>query len=130
MPRPVSNPPNPFARAAGGYEVEWLGEPPPARVQVYEEDGVEAEPVDSWGDVGDEYTGIPARIEIELTVELAPKLTNEQLIIDRRTITYKRVIRPPSTLRMVQDTAVVPIVPVIVPPVAPPSEGVNGNTNQ
>ena len=96
------------------------------QIQVYEEDGVEAEPVDSWGDVGDQYTGVPMRIEIELTVELAPKLTNEQLIIDRRTITYKRIVRPPSTLRMTQDTAVVPIIPVLVPPVAPQSEGVNG----
>lgn len=36
--RPVSNPPNPWTRAAGGgYEVEWLGAPPKARVEVYEE---------------------------------------------------------------------------------------------
>ena len=96
------------------------------QIQVYEEDGVEAEPVDSWGDVGDEFGGVPRRIEIELTLELAPKLTNEQLIVDRRTITYKRVIRPPSALRMPQDSAVVPIIPVLVPPVAPQSEGVNG----
>ncbi|MEZ6013841.1 MAG: radical SAM protein [Planctomycetota bacterium] len=38
MHRPVSNPPNPWTRASGGYEVDWLGEPPPAAVQVYEED--------------------------------------------------------------------------------------------
>ncbi len=96
-------------------------------IQIYEEDGPDAEPVESWGDVGDEYTGVPARIEIELTVEMAPKLTNEQLIIDRRTITYKRVIRPSSSLRMVQDTAVVPIVPVLVPATAPtPSDPPTG----
>ena len=36
--RPVSNPPNPWTRAArGGYEVEWLGAPPEARVEVHEE---------------------------------------------------------------------------------------------
>ncbi len=34
MPRPVSNPPNPWA----GPHVEWLGEPPPARLEVYEEE--------------------------------------------------------------------------------------------
>jgi len=34
MPRPVSNPPNPWA----GPHVEWLGEPPAARLQVYEEE--------------------------------------------------------------------------------------------
>lgn len=36
--RPVSNPPNPWTCAAeGGYEVEWLGAPPEAGVEVYEE---------------------------------------------------------------------------------------------
>ncbi len=33
MPRPVSNPPNPWA----SLHVEWLGEPPPARLEVFEE---------------------------------------------------------------------------------------------
>ena len=33
MPRPIQNPPNPYL----SREVEWLGEPPPARVQVFEE---------------------------------------------------------------------------------------------
>lgn len=36
--RPVSNPPNPWTRSAeGGYEVEWLGPPPEARMEVFEE---------------------------------------------------------------------------------------------
>jgi len=34
MPRPVSNPPNPWA----SRHVEWLGEPPTARLEVFEED--------------------------------------------------------------------------------------------
>ncbi len=34
MPRPVSNPPNPWA----SMHVEWLGEPPPARLEVFEEE--------------------------------------------------------------------------------------------
>jgi DNA repair photolyase len=34
MPRPVSNPPNPWATT----EVEWLEEPPPARLEVFEEE--------------------------------------------------------------------------------------------
>lgn len=33
MPRPVRNPPNPWSTT----HVEWLGEPPPARLEVYEE---------------------------------------------------------------------------------------------
>lgn len=34
MPRRVSNPPNPWEST----EVEWIGEPPPATLEVYEED--------------------------------------------------------------------------------------------
>jgi len=34
MPRPVSNPPNPW----NSRHVEWLGEPPAARLEVYEEE--------------------------------------------------------------------------------------------
>ena len=34
MPRLVRNPPNPWNSSA----VEWLGEPPPARLEVYEEE--------------------------------------------------------------------------------------------
>jgi DNA repair photolyase len=33
MPRPVSNPPNPWLST----HVDWLGEPPPARIEVFEE---------------------------------------------------------------------------------------------
>ena len=37
--RPVSNPPNPWRQAApGGFEVDWLGEPPEAALEVFEED--------------------------------------------------------------------------------------------
>src|SRR5918911_588576 len=32
-PRPIANPPNPWSTT----EVEWLGEPPPARLEVYED---------------------------------------------------------------------------------------------
>lgn len=38
MARPVSNPPNPWA----GPHVEWLGEPPPAGFQVFEEEAKSA----------------------------------------------------------------------------------------
>ena len=34
MPHPISNPPNPWASA----HVEWLGEPPPAELEIYEEE--------------------------------------------------------------------------------------------
>ncbi len=37
--RPVSNPPNPWLQSTPcGYEVDWLGEPPEASLEVFEED--------------------------------------------------------------------------------------------
>ena len=42
-------------------------------IEVFEEDGLDAEPVESWSTGDDETNGIPARIEIELTLELAPR---------------------------------------------------------
>ena len=49
-----------------------------------------------------------------LVLELAPRLVNEQMIIlptDRRTLTYKRVIRFPEGLRVPEDQIVVPKIP-------------------
>ena len=34
MPRPVANPPNPWL----SEHREWIGEPPPARLEIYEEE--------------------------------------------------------------------------------------------
>ena len=42
-------------------------------IQVFEEDGVDAEPLEEWGGDADE-NGIPHRIEIELMLELSPRL--------------------------------------------------------
>ena len=84
-------------------------------IQCFAEDGPDAEPVDEWGVADDdENIGFPARIEIVLTLELAPRLVNEQLIvapINRRTIEYKRVIRLPEALRRPEDRIAMPIVP-------------------
>jgi prepilin-type N-terminal cleavage/methylation domain-containing protein len=84
-------------------------------IQCWAEDGPDAEPVDEWGVAeGDENIGLPARIEISMTLELAPRLVNEQLIvapIDRRTIVYKRVIRLPESLRRDEEMIPIPVVP-------------------
>jgi prepilin-type N-terminal cleavage/methylation domain-containing protein len=87
-------------------------------VRVYAEDGVEAEPEESWGGETDEFVGIPARLEIELTLELAPRLVREQLVATRNTVVYKRVFRFPPALAKTQEVAVVPLVPRIPKPVA------------
>jgi prepilin-type N-terminal cleavage/methylation domain-containing protein len=92
-------------------------------IEVYEEDGPEAEPIDSWGTDDDEFIGFPARIDIELTIELAPRLVREQLVLDRRTMSYKRVIRFPEVLRLAMNIQALPTVPVIEPPTAENTAG-------
>jgi prepilin-type N-terminal cleavage/methylation domain-containing protein len=94
-------------------------------VQVFAEDGPDAEPLESWGDGRtNDSAGLPARIEIHLTLELAPRISREQLTIapaNKRTVTYKRVVRFPEALRQAIQTAPRPVVPVIKPPSELPS---------
>ena len=92
-------------------------------IEVYDEDGPEAEPVDSWGTQDDEFVGLPARIDVELTIELAPRLLREQLVSDRRVMTYRRTFRFPE----MQRQAAQEIQPVAwVPNLEPESEEVVG----
>ncbi len=54
------------------------------------------------------------RIEITLTLELAPRLVNEQILLlgtDRRTLTYKRIIRLPEMLRAEEEDLPVAVIP-------------------
>jgi DNA repair photolyase len=55
--RRVSNPPNPWAAT----EVEWLGEPPPAELEVYEEDAQRALAENDSPDVGFRWSFNPYR---------------------------------------------------------------------
>lgn len=83
-------------------------------IKVYEEDGPDAESVEQWGTEGSENIGIPAWLEIELTLELAPRLAREQILFvsrDRSTVTYSRVIRLPEDLRMQESKIPIPAVP-------------------
>ncbi len=84
-------------------------------IQCFRKDGPDEQPVDEWGaQEHSEDIGLPARIEITLTLELAPRLVNEQLLVapvDRRTVIYKRVIRFPESLRADEDKVPVPTVP-------------------
>ena len=68
----------------------------------------------------EENIGLPARIELTLTLELSPRIGREQIRIqsvERRTQVYKRVIRLPETLRVEEDQLVVLQVP------SPPTQG-------
>jgi prepilin-type N-terminal cleavage/methylation domain-containing protein len=101
-------------------------------VQVFEEDGPDAEPVEDWGtEAAEERIGLPARIEVTLTLELAPRLVNEQvsfLPTDRRTLTYKRVIRLPEVLRVEEREIPVPLVPEVPAPTQPPGTTQTGGS--
>ncbi len=84
-------------------------------VQCFAKDGRDEQPIDEWGsEANSENIGLPARIEITLILELAPRLVNEQLLIlpnERRTSTYKRVIRFPESLRLAEEMIPVPKIP-------------------
>lgn len=95
-------------------------------ILVYPEDGPDTEPEESWGSQDDEFVGLPARIEIELTIELAPRLVREQLITDRRTMLYRRVFRFPQSQRVALEVNPVPVIPVLTPPVDPTTAGPTG----
>ena len=96
-------------------------------IEVWEEDGPEAEPLETWGMTDDGKRGLPRRIEVSLTLEIAPRLAREQLKIapvEKRTITYKRLHRFREPLLLAQQLEPVPMVPEIKPPqVAGPGQG-------
>ena len=93
-------------------------------IEVFMEDGPESEPLDGWdSDEDEEFVGLPARIEIELLIEMAPRLVREQLVIDRRTISYRRVFRFPESLRRAIGVQPKPRIPVIEPPTPPTAGG-------
>jgi prepilin-type N-terminal cleavage/methylation domain-containing protein len=74
-------------------------------IRVFTEDGPDAEPLEEWNTnpSDPETQGLPARLEIPLIQELAPRLLREQMIIDsieKRTIEYRRVVRLPQSLRV------------------------------
>src|SRR5688500_1021939 len=57
MPRPVQNPPNPWAER----EVEWDGAPPPAELEVFEEETKTAVSENQSPDVGFRWSLNPYR---------------------------------------------------------------------
>lgn len=99
-------------------------------IKIYTEDGPDAEPVETWNaGKGDEGTGLPMRLEIELVLELSPRIMREQLEIapiDKRTVTYKRIIRFPPAILDEQKAELRPKVPVIKPPEETPPDGAGG----
>ena len=88
-------------------------------VQVYNEDGPDADAMEDWNPELEEQQGVPLRLEILLTLELSPRINKEQLTIapvEQRTVNYRRIIRFPATQMLELDTAPIPVIPVIEPP--------------
>ncbi len=87
-------------------------------IQVFEEDGPDADPLDQWGQEGDERIGLPTRLEISLTLELKQRVAREQLAMNyarKAMVTYRRVIRLPEALRVAEEDEIV----ILTVPVAP-----------
>ena len=94
-------------------------------VLVFNEDGPDAEPLEDWGRDEDRQ-GLPLRIEVRLTLELAPRVTGEQMHIasvDKRTLTYTRIIRLPQSLRDQLEIVPSPKIPAIASPQVNPAGG-------
>lgn len=90
-------------------------------VLAFTEPGTDAEPLESWGieNADAEFQGLPHRIEIELELELAPRLLREQsspLAGGKRKVVYRRIIAFPESSRLALDVRPVPRVPDIQPP--------------
>ncbi|MDE0897147.1 MAG: prepilin-type N-terminal cleavage/methylation domain-containing protein [Planctomycetota bacterium] len=91
-------------------------------IQVFNEDGVDAEPLDSWGiEQGDsEHRGLPRRMEIELELEMSPRLINEynttKSAAMKRRVLYRRIIRFPASQHLAMNIRPVMRIPVITPP--------------
>jgi len=96
-------------------------------IHAFSEDGMDAEPLEDWGKEGDENIGVPARLEITLTLENAARVSREQWLPDsaqRRTVTYRRVIRPRESLRVDEGGILIAAIPA--PPSSTPQAGAGG----
>jgi prepilin-type N-terminal cleavage/methylation domain-containing protein len=95
-------------------------------VQVFSEDGTDADPLDDWGITEDENIGVPARLEITLVLELQRRIEREalrQAPTYLTEITYRRVIRLPESLRIDEPEMALPLIPALPSENADPGSG-------
>jgi type II secretion system protein J len=98
-------------------------------IQVFTEDGPDAEPEEEWDPGIPDQRGLPRRIQIELVLELAPRILREQLAVapvEKRTVTYRRVLRLPESLRASLKAPPMPAIPVITAPTPTDDESTSG----
>jgi type II secretory pathway component PulJ len=84
-------------------------------INIFAEDGPDAEPYEEWGArEGAEEIGVPARLEITMTLELKRRIEREALRVasaDLTEVTYRRIIRLPDELRVSEEAIAVPLIP-------------------
>jgi hypothetical protein len=75
-------------------------------VEVYSEDGPDADPLEEWGmnSTDIDTIGLPASLRISLEIELQPRLLRETQghMRQKQKFLYTRVIRLPESLRLAQ----------------------------
>ena len=99
------------------------------RIEVFEQDGIDEEPLMEWGNPESseaEQMGLPASIVISLVLENNPRLLQEQGEFNSTqlmTVTYQRTIRFPEMMRAQEDQLAFLAIPTS--PTAPgePGEG-------
>jgi len=99
-------------------------------IRVFDEDGPDAEEVDSWCTESDEFRGLPARIEIDLTLAPRPRIAREQLTAFASEVTHRRIVRFPESLRSAVDVQAIAMVPSIQPPSPNAVVGPGGDPTQ
>jgi len=95
-------------------------------ITLFIEDGADAEPYEDWGteSLDSATQGVPAWLEISLTLELSPRLKAEALpiaLVERGTVTYRRIVRFPEMIRVATDD--VPWIGIPTVPGEEPAEG-------
>lgn len=99
-------------------------------IQIYDEDGPEAEPLEEWSANPDdeERIGLPLRLEITLTLELQPRQISRSLRSDLREMTYVRTVRLPASLILANEVRPLPVIPQPPTPTTTEVGGPGGDT--
>lgn len=89
-------------------------------ITVYSEVGEDADPLDEWNTESEPEDKLPLRIEIELTIEMAPRLLDParaaQDLPSQLEVTYKRSFRIGEALLASHDIEPVARIPQVRPP--------------
>jgi len=89
-------------------------------ITVYDEEGPDAEPLDEWNSEAEPENRLPLRIEIELRIEMAPRLLDPARaateLQGQLEVTYTRSFRLDEPLLLAFDVEPVARIPEVRPP--------------